>query len=144
MFHLDFTGQGYCTEALRTFLVALFETQKERLDVWVAILETNHRSRRVVEKCGFKLQYPVPGDHRELEEDAETELRLALEELDLPCRPVVPSLSAEDETLLKGAAAALVTEVVESTRRMKLIQYYYDKPAVRVPGIPTNQHQQSA
>ncbi len=128
MFHPDCTGQGYCTEALRTFLVALFQTQEGRADVGVAILETNHKSRRVVEKCGFKLQYPVPGDHRELEDETETELRLALEELDLPCRPIVPSLSAEDEAILKGAATALVTKVVESTRPVKLINYYYDKP----------------
>jgi Acetyltransferase (GNAT) domain len=53
MSHPDFWGAGYCTEALRWFLIHLFEEQPERLVLVAGVHDGNEQSLRVLLKCGF-------------------------------------------------------------------------------------------
>ena len=51
-----YTGRGYATEALRAFLpFALEQLDIERIDG--IVLEENAASQRVLEKCGFELEF---------------------------------------------------------------------------------------
>lgn len=55
----DHWGQGYMTEALAAMITCAFE--KKKVDVLaVSHYADNERSRRVIEKCGFKLEGVVP------------------------------------------------------------------------------------
>ena len=51
--HPDYWGKGYCTEALRPFLMHLFEMQTEREVLVAGVHDGNERSVRVLLKCGF-------------------------------------------------------------------------------------------
>jgi RimJ/RimL family protein N-acetyltransferase len=53
MFHPDFWGKGYCTEALRWFVKQLFEKQPERLVLVAGVHDGNEASLRVLLKCAF-------------------------------------------------------------------------------------------
>ena len=65
-------GKGYMTEALHIFAAYLFEV-KEIPRLELAILPGNDASRRVAEKCGFKLdgvmrkQYFCQGQYHDLQ-----------------------------------------------------------------------------
>lgn len=55
----DQWGRGYMTEALTAFITYAFE--KKKVDVLaVSHYSDNERSKRVIEKCGFKLEGIVP------------------------------------------------------------------------------------
>lgn len=55
----DQWGRGYMTEALEAMVTYAFE--KKGVDVLaVSHYADNHRSQRVIEKCGFKLEGVVP------------------------------------------------------------------------------------
>ncbi|ANU55556.1 GNAT family N-acetyltransferase [Acutalibacter muris] len=55
----DLWGRGYMTEALAAMVTFAFE--KKKVDVLAAShYAENERSRRVIEKCGFKLEGVVP------------------------------------------------------------------------------------
>lgn len=55
----DCWGRGYMTEALAAMVTCAFE--KKKVDVLaVSHYADNERSRRVIEKCGFKLEGVVP------------------------------------------------------------------------------------
>lgn len=55
----DQWGKGYMTEALAAMVTYAFE--KKKVDVLaVSHYSDNERSRRVIEKCGFKLEGVVP------------------------------------------------------------------------------------
>jgi RimJ/RimL family protein N-acetyltransferase len=53
MFHPDFWGGGYCTEALRAFQKRLFIEQPNLSFLVANVHERNDRSSRVLQKCGF-------------------------------------------------------------------------------------------
>jgi hypothetical protein len=53
MFHPDFWGMGYCTEALREFQKRVFEVQPERLILIAGVHDGNEGSLKVLLKCGF-------------------------------------------------------------------------------------------
>jgi hypothetical protein len=57
--HPDFWQSGYATEALKAFLITLFEQQPKRLSITAVATRTNLGSQRVLEKCGF-----VPSVHK--------------------------------------------------------------------------------
>lgn len=55
----DQWGRGYMTEALTAFITYAFE--KKKVDVLaVSHYSDNERSKRVIEKCGFRLEGVVP------------------------------------------------------------------------------------
>jgi hypothetical protein len=53
IFDPNFWGNGYCTEALLSYVPELWKWEPERRMVWAAVLEDNTASRRVLERCGF-------------------------------------------------------------------------------------------
>jgi RimJ/RimL family protein N-acetyltransferase len=53
IFHPDFWVSGYCTEALRSFLEAVFELQPDRKRIYIVVSARNAVSRRVLEKRYF-------------------------------------------------------------------------------------------
>jgi RimJ/RimL family protein N-acetyltransferase len=57
LFERSTWGQGYCTEALKAYIVALHRQEPSRPWLTAAIFPRNSRSRRVLEKCGFKRWY---------------------------------------------------------------------------------------
>ena len=62
-----FWGKGYVPEAVRALMSLYFSFGAERL--WCAHAEGNDKSRRVIEKCGFRYQFTAPwrsalGDER--------------------------------------------------------------------------------
>lgn len=58
VFHPNFWGLGYCTEALSAFISILFEYQPDRMLLKAIVLEGNLASRRVLEKCKFTVDPP--------------------------------------------------------------------------------------
>jgi RimJ/RimL family protein N-acetyltransferase len=56
VFHPSIWGSGYCTEALSAFMNILFEYQPDRMLLKAIVLEGNLASRRVLEKCNFKIE----------------------------------------------------------------------------------------
>ena len=126
MFRPDFSGRGYCTEALQAFLIALFERQKDRDTVEAAVFQHNNRSLRVLQKCGFAqilhdLHLP------DLDKETKDKLKQALQDLDLPQAPSIRALDLNDETQLRKAVETL-TESVEKTDR-RMIHYRYSRPS---------------
>lgn len=62
-----FWGRGYAPEAVRALLSLYFSFGAER--IWCAHAEGNDKSRRVIEKCGFRYRFSAPwhapiGDER--------------------------------------------------------------------------------
>ena len=61
-------GRGFCPEAVRALLADSFAHGIPR--VWCAHYEGNHKSRRVIEKCGFTYRFqrqrelPLMGERR--------------------------------------------------------------------------------
>lgn len=53
-----FWGRGYAPECVRALLSLYFAFGAERL--WCAHAEGNDKSRRVIEKCGFRYQFNAP------------------------------------------------------------------------------------
>jgi RimJ/RimL family protein N-acetyltransferase len=53
-----FWGRGYVPEAVRALLDLYFSLGAER--IWCAHADFNDKSRRVVEKCGFRYQFTAP------------------------------------------------------------------------------------
>ena len=53
-----FWGKGYVPEAVRAVLSLYFSFGAER--IWCAHAEWNDKSRRVIEKCGFRYQFSAP------------------------------------------------------------------------------------
>jgi RimJ/RimL family protein N-acetyltransferase len=53
VFHPNFWGSGYCTEAVKAFLNVLFERQPDRQSLKAVVLDENISSLRVLEKCNF-------------------------------------------------------------------------------------------
>lgn len=53
-----FWGKGYVPEAVRALLSLYFSFGAER--IWCAHAEQNQKSRRVIEKCGFRYQFSAP------------------------------------------------------------------------------------
>lgn len=89
IFHPDFWGRGYCSEALRTFLNVLFEQQPDREELEAWIFQDNEKSKRVLEKNEFKFRYKMPGQSQreDLWEKEEDELKKAVQALSLPTGP---------------------------------------------------------
>lgn len=58
-----YTGNGYATEAVKAFLPYQFD--KRKLDtIYGVCLADNFASRKVMEKCGFKLYFEGVGDYQ--------------------------------------------------------------------------------
>ena len=53
-----FWGKGYVPEAVRALLDLYFSFGAER--IWCAHAEQNRKSRRVIEKCGFRYRFSAP------------------------------------------------------------------------------------
>lgn len=53
-----FWGNGYIPEAVRAILSLYFAFGAER--IWCAHAEGNDKSRRVIEKCGFRYRFNAP------------------------------------------------------------------------------------
>ena len=53
-----FWGKGYMPEAVRALLSLYFSLGAER--IWCAHAEGNDKSRRVIEKCGFRYRFTAP------------------------------------------------------------------------------------
>ena len=53
-----FWGHGYVPEAVRALLSLYFSFGAER--IWCAHAESNDKSRRVIEKCGFRYRFSAP------------------------------------------------------------------------------------
>ena len=53
-----FWGKGYVPEAVRALLSLYFSFGAER--IWCAHAEKNRKSRRVIEKCGFRCRFSAP------------------------------------------------------------------------------------
>lgn len=64
-----YTGSGYATEAVGAFLPVIGRMLGTQ-EIWGVVLEENHASHRVLEKCGFRLMFrgiaPYQGENREL------------------------------------------------------------------------------
>jgi RimJ/RimL family protein N-acetyltransferase len=60
LFERSTWGQGYCTEALKAYILALHSKEPSRPWLTAAIFPGNARSRRVLEKCGFTRWYREP------------------------------------------------------------------------------------
>ena len=59
----EYTGQGYATEAVNLFLEHLKKATKLK-EIYGIALADNFASRRVLEKCGFKLIYEGEGPYQ--------------------------------------------------------------------------------
>ena len=53
-----FWGKGYVPEAVRALLSLYFSLGAER--IWCAHADFNRKSRRVIEKCGFRYRFSAP------------------------------------------------------------------------------------
>lgn len=58
-----YTGNGYATEAVKAFLPVIMERLQIN-KIYGVVLEDNKSSRRVLEKCGFKLLYKGTGKYQ--------------------------------------------------------------------------------
>jgi Acetyltransferase (GNAT) domain len=96
MFHPEFWGQGYCSEAVHYFLEYLFKEQPEREDIAAFVFEDNAGSRKVLEKNAFVLQLQENQDVH-LSEEKTVEKEYSVERI----------LKREDEDSLRLAVEAL-------------------------------------
>jgi Acetyltransferase (GNAT) domain len=79
IFHPDYWGKGYATEALKGFQKRLAEVQPERVLLVAAVHEGNDKSENVLGKCGFLKVAGIPFvGARSLTEEEEKELRITL------------------------------------------------------------------
>lgn len=112
MFHPDFWGAGYCTEALLDFIHHWFSANhdQDKLGAWA--MESNMASRNVLSKCGF-ISFPsyVTTEKRTLEADEDAALRDSIADM----------FSQSPLTLDK-------TDDSETTKRPKYIYYEYQHP----------------
>ena len=58
----DYTGKGYAAEAVRGFLPVILPRLGIR-KIWGICRADNLASQKVLERCGFRLQYRGPGLH---------------------------------------------------------------------------------
>ncbi|KAH8888841.1 hypothetical protein GQ53DRAFT_748747, partial [Thozetella sp. PMI_491] len=126
MLYPDFSGQGYCTEALRAFLEALFKVQPQRHELEAWIFEDNISSRRVAEKCGFEYRVPVAEQRRRfLEQEEEDELKQA-----------VVNLGQKLEADLKQAVVSL--GLPRATQERAMLRFVYERNATDA-GVNANE-----
>ena len=59
----EYTGKGYATEAVLAFLPEIMKRFGILCVVGLTLFE-NHASKRVLEKCGFALDYSGPGEYQ--------------------------------------------------------------------------------
>ncbi len=59
----QYTGNGYATEAVKTFLPVMAE-KLGITEVYVICLKENKASKRVLDKCGFEALYMGIGEHQ--------------------------------------------------------------------------------
>lgn len=59
----EYTGRGYATEALTAFLADIME-KKKLAQVWGICVAENVASKKVMEKCGFHLEYEGMGEYQ--------------------------------------------------------------------------------
>lgn len=59
----EYTGRGYATEALTAFLSDIME-KKKLAQVWGICVAENVASKKVMEKCGFRLEYKGMGEYQ--------------------------------------------------------------------------------
>jgi len=90
MLHPSHWNQGYCTEALLSFLPQLWTQQPSRRVVEAAILEENTASQRVLENGGFVKVEDEEGEdfhgRRRLSVVQQEELKRAIQEMDVQAR----------------------------------------------------------
>lgn len=77
---VPFWGRGYIPEAVKALIARCFSEGAAR--VWCAHFEGNEKSRRVIEKCGFRYRFSEPWTREGREIQPETLFySLAREEL---------------------------------------------------------------
>lgn len=77
---MPFWGRGYIPEAVKALIARCFSEGAAR--VWCAHFEGNEKSRRVIEKCGFRYRFSEPWTREGREIQPETLFySLAREEL---------------------------------------------------------------
>lgn len=55
-FNSNYWGKGYATEAAKSFLSYLFEECNVDI-IWMSHYDFNNRSKRVINKCGFRYKF---------------------------------------------------------------------------------------
>jgi RimJ/RimL family protein N-acetyltransferase len=138
-FHPNFWGAGYCTEAVHTYLVILFEQQPDRECLDAGVLKGNKTSQRILEKCGFISFKGQAKERREgLTTEEEDDLKSAVASLGLPTRPLVDryakddaarrkDLTTKEEAGLKSAARSLVERSDNNNAGWQGVMYRYER-----------------
>jgi len=132
MLHPDYWGAGYCTEALRAFLPALFRRQPDRPDLEASVMNQNTRSKRVLEKCGFvdctaslrpqdQERLRLQGDADESREDSDSTLLM-------PPRQLTHEDEQELRRSVQGLFLMIDDRMRERTEGRSLIRFRYSRP----------------
>lgn len=126
MFHPDFWGQGYCTEALRVFQTDVFERIPEKVVLVAGVHDGNERSLRVLRKCGFvQIERDIIDSSlgRSLLKDEEDELKRSVMQ-----KKKLQSDSAEMKQLAQGTVEEQEPTAATDPNHHPFTWFCYAKP----------------
>jgi len=111
-------GNGYATEALRGYLLALFTNFPELEEVKSLVIEGNNASKRVLEKCGFVVDNQLPPVPRK---------KLENDESDTHCEDRREKIR-ELKTMLHGIGLQSSENSPPTRGKGDNVVYTYDRP----------------